>query len=147
MAVIIDVANAVVAALNAATFSRPVAAERRWQAEEELESLKDLKVAVIPVAVPSIEALDRSRLVREVEVDVVVQKKTADLAETDGLVALVEEIGNFLAMKRPTACPAAAWVGIASPVLCDPEHLRQYGLFTSVLALSYRVAGQDKTGA
>lgn len=47
MAVIIDIADAVVAQLNGTTFSQPLIAERHYQPRFELSEMTELKLSVV----------------------------------------------------------------------------------------------------
>ena len=141
MALITDIADAVVAELNGHTFSRPFTAVRYYRPVFDLAEMQSLHVSVVPKGL-AIERLDRSRNQHDLQVDIAVQQKlqSADNAEIDALVALVEEIADFFRLRRLAACPAAVWVQTANLPIYSPEHLEELRQFTSVLTLTFRVA-------
>ena len=141
MALITDIADAVVAELNAGTFSRPFAAARFYRPVFDLAEMQALHVSVVPKGL-AIERLDRSRNQHDLQMDIAVQQKlgSADNAEIDALVALVEEVADFFRLRRLAACPAAVWVRTDNVPIYAPEHLEELRQFTSVLTLTFRVA-------
>jgi hypothetical protein len=140
MAVITDIADALVAELNAATFSQPVNAERQYVPQFELPSMQTLHVTVAPKGVV-LSTLDRARGQGDYSLDLAVQRKltTADNPELDTLTNLVEEIIDHFRARRLDSFPAAAWLKTEVPALYAPEHMTELRQFTSVLTLTYRV--------
>lgn len=140
MPVITDLADAVVAELNGASFSQPVTAQRLYLPQFELPELQALHVTVVPKAV-LLASADRSRSQGDYSVDVAVQQKftTGDNAELDLLTGLTEEIGDHFRGRRLGSYPAAAWLKTEQKVLYAPEHIDELRQFTSVLTLTYRV--------
>jgi hypothetical protein len=138
MSTILDIADAVVASINAGTFAQPVQAERRYQPTFELPDLAELKVSVVPKAV-TITNATRTDGYFDCAVDIGVQKKIADDAEIDVLVSLVEELADHLRQKRLDSFPDAAFVSVANEPVFAPEHLDTQRVFTSVLTVTYRV--------
>src|SRR4051794_4002799 len=131
----IDIADAVVAALNTAangTFGQAFSAARAYRPQFDLVELKTLRVTVVPKAL-EITSLSRTANQNDVAVDVAVQKKVTvgDLAELDGLMALVEEIGDYFRFKRLPAFPTALWTKTENNPVYAPEHLEQKQVFTS----------------
>ena len=139
MSVVIDIADAVVGALNGHAFSVEFEAVREYRPLVDLADLKDLHVTVVPKGVTTVAA-DRSRVQQDVEVDVVVQQKldAGDNDELDGLMSLVEEIAGFLKFKRLEG-PGALWVKTTNDPIYAPDHVEQLRQFTSVLTVTYRV--------
>ena len=135
----VRVADAVTAALNAGTFSRPFTAQREYLPRYELKSLKDLKVTAVPKTV-AITTAARGQTQHDVSVDVAVQQKlqTVTDVEVDELMGLADEIADFFRFKR-LADPSAAWVGTEHEPIYAPEHLEQLRQFTSVMTLTFRV--------
>jgi len=133
----VQVAQAVTDALNANEFTVTFTAQRAALPAFTLEEMKDLHVTVVPREVAS-SVLDRTRDEQEVKVDVAVQKKvaSADVAEVDALLALVQEISDFLNRK---AMGDAAWKKTENKPVYAPEHLREKQQFTSVLTVTYRL--------
>lgn len=140
MSTVIDIADAVVARLNAGSFSQQFTAERKYQPVFGLPDLGTLRVSVVPRSV-SIEGGTRTASFFDCAIDVGVQKKVNpdQPAEVDGLMDLVEEIADHLRMQRLAEAPEAAWLSIANEPVFAPEHLDQERTFTSVLTVRYRV--------
>lgn len=140
MAVILDIADAVVAELNGHTFSQALTARRFYRPLFDLKDMAALHVSVVPKGV-TIERADRSRNQEDYQVDVAVQKKfsTGDAAELDPLMALVQEIADFFRLRRLAAYPGATWLKTENAPVYAPEHIDEYRQFTSVLTLAFRV--------
>ena len=143
---IIDIADAVVAALNAAAnpdppgepgFSQAFTATRKALPSFDLADLAGLHVTVVPKAV-DVSGATRSLSQHDFQIDVGVQKKLGtDLeAETAAMLALVDEIAAFLGRR---AMAGGAWVRSANEPVYSPEHLAEKRLFTSVLTVTYRL--------
>ena len=153
MSLIADIADAIVAELNAAAggFSQSFQAERHYLPLFDLEQMKDLHVTVVPKGVTVQPAgrtllqhdysIGRDRNQHDVQVDVAVQKRftTGDNAELDPLLTLVEEIADFFRLRRLASVPAAVWVRTEHAPVYAPEHMEQMRQFTSVITLTYRV--------
>jgi len=140
MAVITDVADAIVAELNAASLSLPLTAARHYVPSFELQDMKDLHVSVVPKGVV-ITKSDRSRNTNDFQIDVAVQKKfeKGDAAEIDPLVTLVEEIADFFRLRRLDSYPAAHWIKTEHAPIYAQEHWDELRQFTSILTLTFRV--------
>ena len=140
MAVITDIADAVLAELNGHTFSQPLVAVRHYRPIFDLAEMSALHVSVVPKAV-AIERLDRSRHQEDYQVDVAVQQKVeaVDNATLDALSGLVQEIADLFKNVRLAAYPGAACVGVRNEPIYAPEHLDELRQFTSVLTLTFRV--------
>lgn len=140
MSTTLELADAVVASLNATGFSLPFTAERKYQPVFELADLETVQVGVVPKSL-GITTAARNTGYYDVAVDIGVQKKVTveDDAELDGLMVLVEEIADHLRMKRLDTAPDAAWLSIANEPVFAPEHLEQWRQFTSILTVTYRV--------
>lgn len=138
MALLIDIADAVAAELNNAELSQEFTAEVNLKPEFELKDLKELKVTVVPKSL-KFSGATRQELAKEVQIDIGVQKKTADPEQLATLLQLVEEIAGVFDRKRLTQYPKAVCVGIENEPVYDPEHLRQLRQFTSVVTLKFRV--------
>lgn len=140
MSTVNQIAGAVVASLNAGSFSLPFTAERRYQPVFELSQLQELRVSVVPKSLTA-TAATRSDAFFDCAIDIGVQQKVnADDAETlDGLMHLVEEIGDHLRLHKLDAFPNAAWLAIENDPIFAPDHLEKERVFTSVLTVTYRV--------
>ena len=127
MTSILDVANAVVAALV------EEGAELSIAPDFELDELTQAKVLVVPV---SREVVPKSRAVCEVlykiEVGVLKRVKSADVSEC---VTLCEGLGHGLLRQTFADCVAT---GVEFPTLCDPEALRSRNLFIGVVMLNLK---------
>jgi len=140
MPLITQVAEAVVAELNATTFSQPITAIRSYLPRVELADLKTLKVTVVPSSV-TVVAASRSQTQRDVAIDVAVQKKLGQEQNVslDPLLALAEEIAEHFRAKRLDSFPGALCVKTEFKPIYAPEHIEQLRTFTSVLTLTFRV--------
>jgi hypothetical protein len=138
MAVILDIADAVVAQLNAATFSQPVTAVRHFQPKFELSEMTDLKVSVVPRSLAS-KSLDRNRDSFDYLIDVAVQQKTdMSQAALDALMTLVEEIADHFRTQPLTTYPNARCTEVKNEPVYALEHLDEFRQFTSVITLTFR---------
>jgi hypothetical protein len=140
-ATLIKVADAVLAQLTDNTFSLPFAAERAYLPRHSPQELKELTVTVVPSGWES-DFASRNLVRRDCTVQVGLQKKLTneDNAEIDPLVGLAHEIeAHFHELKRLPAVDAvlARVEGLAVPV--DDDDLDQRRIFTSILALTFRV--------
>ena len=143
MSLITSIADAVVTDLNGAaagTFAQTFTAARHYRPQFDLAELKTLRVSVVPKGI-AITGLMRSANQHDVSVDVAVQKKVnpADSAELDGLMTLVEQIADYLRLRRLTALPTALWTKTDNVPVYAPDHLEQKQVFTSVLTFTFRV--------
>lgn len=146
MSLVIDIADAVTAEINAApgspaTFSQTFTAVRKVLPVYELAELSDLKVTVVPKTV-EITGSTRSVSQYDIAVDIGVQKKlaaTPDIdAEVEALGTLVDEIAEYLRRRKLTGAPFAVWVNTVNEPVYAPEHLAEQRVFTSVLTVTYR---------
>ena len=106
-ATILAIADAVVAQLNATSFSRPLHAERHYLPQFELSEMTELRVSVVPRSVAS-KGLDRNRDSFDYQLDVAVQQKLDPTpGNLDALVALVETFrtGNKVGRQERSECP------------------------------------------
>jgi hypothetical protein len=138
MALLINIADTVATELNTAELSQEFTAKVNLKPEFELKDLKNLKVTVVPKSLKFSGAV-RQESAKEVQIDIGVQKKTADPDQLAALLQLVEEIAGVFDRKRLTEYQQAVCVGIENDPVYDPEHLRQYRQFTSVITLKFRV--------
>jgi hypothetical protein len=145
MAVLADIADAVVTALNGHTFTKPFTAVRSYRPVYTREEMKDLHVTVVPGGY-AMENLGRGQVQEDYTVEIAVQQapEATSNAALDPLVGLVEEIRDFfLANRRPAAMQNVICLRAAFAAGSDrgyaPEHLDQLQQFTSVLALTFRV--------
>ena len=140
MAVITDIADAVAAELNGHTFSQKFTAVRTYDTTLALQDAGTLHVTVVPKALTE-EVASRGADQVDYAIDVGVRKKPASVsnADLDPLVSLVEEIRAFFRRRRLAAYPGAVCIRTPIEPVFAPEHLREYGQFTSILSLTFRV--------
>lgn len=140
MAVIIDIADAVVATLNAAHLSRPLVAGRYYLPEFDLKDMDTLHVSVVPAELEE-EMADREQDFGEYTIHVAVQQRVGKLdnATLDGLMSLVEEIGDLFRHQRLPGYEQAQWQKSENRPIYDPKHLKEHGQFTSLLVLTFQV--------
>lgn len=142
---IIEVADAVVAALAGATFSQTLSARRRYIPRIDLKDAGTLFVTVVPKAIRT-EQATRSHVWKEFDVDVAVQKRLAadsdpekesGIAECDALMLLAEEVLDFFESGTLFAdCPLLPTPD--APLIYHPEHLQNDKVFTAVFTLSFK---------
>lgn len=137
---LLRVADAVVAALNAAALSLPFTAERHYQPVFDLAEMKDLHVTVVPRGV-EVSQTARGKGTFDYKVDVAVQKKfeKGDAAELDPLMELVGEVAEMFRAKRLEEFPEAVWVKTEHAPVYAQEHMQELRQFTSVMTLTFRV--------
>lgn len=145
MAMVIDIADAVAAELNAApagTFCAAFTAVRRVLPEFDLAELAELKVTVVPKAI-EINGATRAASHLDCQIDIGVQQKLGKDLDTEvaALCTLVEEIATYLRRRPLAGAPRAAWVRTQNDPVYAPDHLANERTFTSVLTLTYRSAG------
>ena len=140
MAAIIDIAEAVKEELNGGSFSQAFTAERHYQPTFELQEMKTLHVSVVPKDI-EMQLATRNSSQHDCRIDVAVQKKVSvgDMAELDELMGLAEELISFLSRRKLASVPNALWIRTANEPIFAQEHLEQFGQFTSILTLTYRM--------
>ncbi|GMV98444.1 MAG: hypothetical protein AMXMBFR83_27940 [Phycisphaerae bacterium] len=138
MALIADIAEAIVTALNGHTFSQPFTAARAYRPVFDLKDLEDLHVTVVPKGV-ELSTAGRGLAQSDLEIHIGVQKKLAssDSAEIDALLGLAQEIAEFI--RTTGRFGDAAWVKTENTPIYSAEHLGELRQFTSVLTLTLRV--------
>ena len=141
----IQIADAVPAALNAATLSQSFTAVRHYLPEFDLKEMETLHVSVVPAELDE-ETADRTRDRAEYKIHVAVQKRVAkqdppglDTAAIDALMQLVEEIDDLFRHKRLAGYEQAHWAKTENKPIYDPKHLKEHGQFTSLLVFTFRV--------
>jgi hypothetical protein len=145
MPIAIQIADAVVAALNLATLREPVTVKRFYLPEFDLKEMDSLHVSVVPAEMDE-EVADRSRDRAEYKIHVAVQKRVVrndppglDEAAIDALMQLVQEIDDLFRHKPLAAFPPASWAKTENRPIFDPKHLKDHGQFTSLLVFTFRV--------
>ncbi|MGD8453655.1 MAG: hypothetical protein PVJ57_17725 [Phycisphaerae bacterium] len=137
---IITLANAITVDLNGGTFEGRFVAQRGYRPVVELPDITGAIVTVVPASLKG-EVADRRSWFYDDRIYIGLLKKVdpEDLAELDGLMALVEEIGDHLIGSELAAFPEARCLAIENDPLFSPEHLEQRRQFTSLLTAVYRL--------
>jgi len=135
--VAVTVAEAVKDALNGHTFTESFTTTRTQLPEFQLKDMGTLHVTVVPRS-DAAELLDRRNDIHVVAVDVAIQQRleTVDNDTLDALLALVQEIADFLNRR---AMGDAIWTQTQNDPVYAPDHLRELRQFTSILRITYRV--------
>lgn len=143
MSLVIDIADAVAAELNAApegTFGKAFAARRVYLPEHGLTDA-ELDVMVVAKSIDTTIA-GRAMLQHDVSVDIAVLAKlpaeaSADAANLDALMDFVQAIASYLKFRQPGNLPVR-WLRAGVSPIYSQEHLRELRQFTSVLNVTYR---------
>jgi len=139
MGMIIEIADAVVAELASGEFSTVFTPQRLLAPVFDLAEMSDLQVTVVPKSI-DISASSRVSSNYDVEIDIGVQKKVADIeTEVAELCGFVEELAAFLRRRPLQGAQYAAWKSTENKPIYSVEHLHDKRTFTSILTLTYRV--------
>lgn len=135
---VLAVADGVAALLNEGHFSQPFTALRLYVPTFELQDMANLHISVVPAASTRTRA-SRATIECAATVAVTVQQRVADQASAtlDGLVALAEEIADFLA-ATPLADGSRAREVILDPVYAE-DLLIDLQQFSAVVQVIYPV--------
>lgn len=137
-ALLVEVADAVVAALNAATLSREFTAVRDWRPVETIEGLEDLSVTVVPRAAGGERASRAAdRAAYSVEVSVRQKPEGVTNADIDPLVLLCQEVADLFRGRPLEGMPALTCTGWAIDPVVGQEDLEQSRSFASLVALQF----------
>jgi len=140
---VIQIADAVVALLNAGEFDPEFEAKRRYLVDFKLQGeLDELRVSIVPRDDDERSAT-RHEQQHDYGIDIGVQKKVdpASTETLDELVAFVEAIHDHLAAPgtRRLASPIdAVLVAIKTDPIYAPDHLGERRVFTSIVRCTYR---------
>jgi hypothetical protein len=139
MAMILSIADAVVAELNGTSFSLPFMATRAYIPRFDLADMATLRVTVVPKGV-EITRGSRGKDQHDYRVDIGVQQKFADedADALDPLMGLVEQIADHFRGLVLETDPEAACVEVENGPVYAQEHMREGRLFTSILTLTFR---------
>lgn len=137
-AVIVEIADAVVADLNAHAFSRPFMAVRTYLPRYKLEDLADTQVSVVPKDDLGQRA-SRAQWQQDYKIDVAVQQKLGsnEQAQMDELLLLGQELTDYFKDRNPSGNHAVL-IECGYAPLFDPEHLEKHKTLTTVLNLTFR---------
>ena len=134
-----QIADALKASLNGASFSQPFTAERVWLVKFTLVQLAELKVSVVPGQV-TWQPMDRRRDDVRHAIDIAVQKRVdpSNNAQVDPLAALVQQIAHHCRALQLTAgagkvtCVERSTIPGAEAMVAK-EHLEDLRAFLGVL--------------
>jgi len=137
---LIEIADAVAAELNDASFDPPFTAVRAYVPTYDLTELADVKVTVVPRSL-TLAGGTRSKDAFEAVINVGVQQKvdTSDAPTLDALMGLTQEILDYLRNKRLDDLPEVLSISAEIAVAVSPEMLVEKRVFCSVLSFTYRV--------
>lgn len=137
-AAIVQLAEAVVADLNAATFSQSFTAQRSYLPRWKLEELATIRVTVVPKDDVG-ERASRAQWQEDYQLDVAIQQRLGanETAQMDALVLLGQELADYFKSRNP-AGDLATLVAVAFAPLFDPDHLEKHKTLTTVLNLTFR---------
>ncbi len=137
-AAIVQLADAVVADLNAATFSQAFTAQRSYLPRWKLEELATIRVTVVPKDDVG-ERASRAQWQEDYQLDVAIQQRLGanETAQMDALVLLGQELADYFKSRNP-AGDLATLVAVAFAPLFDPDHLEKHKTLTTVLNLTFR---------
>jgi len=140
-------AEAVAAAINAATLPIEVTAVVAWMPLADRAAASELACWVVPsTETPS--NLSRGQASYECEVFVALQKAAANEAEIGELAAALELIGDSLLRKSLTVDGGtAAFVSMRIDPVLDLDHWNRLKQYTGVLRLTYRLVVFSGGGA
>lgn len=148
-AVVVELADAVVTALNGESFSQEFTSARKYRPVFDLKDLTTLTVTVVARSV-EVSLATRDMLAERYAVDVAVQKQLSASADSDeetaaivtaadALMLLVEEIRDFLVLAEITLTGSvlAKCLEVRNTPVYDPEHFDKHRCFTSVVIATY----------
>lgn len=140
MSRVIDLADALVTALNTQTWTIPATAKREYRPVFDMKDMKNLRISVVPRNVEATMA-DRTSALHKIQIDVGLQKKLVlqDLTEIDNLMDVVQEVEDFVRSERSIG--SGAWTETSNSPIFSQEHMADYRQFTSVLTFSFRLMG------
>jgi hypothetical protein len=144
-ATILDIADAVVAALNGATLSQTFVAERFYVPVKDLQrDLGSLKVLVVPKSL-ALVPVSRNSDDHTYLIDIAIQKRISKdaltniqkKAECDPLVRLMEEIVDLFRGKALAGQAGVSCMKAENPWVFDPGSLDEEGTFLSLATLHF----------
>jgi hypothetical protein len=140
---IVDITTAIAAELAGHQFGKLMVVERTYEPEHGLEELRTARLIVVPrsdkTSVATREA-DQS----DYEIDIAIQAKLAKqgaelTTEIDGWMAVADQVKRFVNRLRPSTATGAKVVQVVNKPIYDWDHLRNSGVFTSVITATVRV--------
>lgn len=130
---VVDVADAIVAVLNAASLSRNFTAVRRHTHNIDRTTLQTVRVLVVPKA-DLTRKTTRGMIRREIDVDVAILAPATDEYDAERLMDFVEEIKDELEGDQMAS---ADWVQHDNDPVYSVDNIDGLQQFTSVVTESY----------
>lgn len=147
MAVIADLADAVVTAINAGSYSQTFTAVRRNHVAYELSDMATLHVTVVPQTISAADAA-RGKRAFDYAIGVGVQIRLSrdsagELLNTaiDPYLTLCEEIDDVLEAARTLSLADGTqchWLSSEQSPLFVRQHLDEWNQFTAIVTHTYR---------
>lgn len=144
-AMVLEIADAVVTAINAATaFTLPAPAARAYYVPVfDVKDLTALRVVVVPRDL-SLAPANRHADDYTYNIDVGIQVRADGTpAQTDPYMLLAEQVVDVFRGK-PLGTTGATCTGAANAPIFDPGHLDQHGVFTSVITLTFTLPARAR---
>lgn len=141
-ATVVELADAVVAAINSASLPEPLPFKRRFIHLWELEDGEDIKASVIPRSDDGGALASRSDMRHEYAVDVAVSRRVAGVDDEwiEKLLLATEMVDDLFRFNRITLINASGMefrpINRQSTFL-DPEQLHDRKLFTFISKLTF----------
>ena len=140
----VEIADALVTAINAVTWSPTLTAVRRYAPVRSLEDEDCLGVTVLPFETANPSLIDRRPIVREeITVSINVQKEVTGPDcndEIDPLTKLVQDIADFCRNRKTEAIDDDVTVAfMAAEIAFDFLSLRDPVVFTGWTNLTYKI--------
>jgi len=137
-AVIVQIADAIVADLNDQDFSLEFTAERTYLPRYKTEDLEQVRVSVVPKDDVGQRA-SRAQWQQDYKIDLAIQQKLGDdeQAQMDALILLGQELADYF-KEQNLAGNLAVLTECGYAPLFDPEHLEKHKTLTTVLNLTFR---------
>ncbi|MDD5503347.1 MAG: hypothetical protein PHH26_07805 [Candidatus Thermoplasmatota archaeon] len=135
----VQVADAVVTALNAGEFTREFTAVRAFLPYFTSAQLATVQVSVVPGGIEMTPVTRANTLdVLSVDIGVIKNVDPGDGDEINNLINFVHEIIEYMRGLKLTAQPNASWFKTAVDPLYSEEQLSQNKCFMSILTVSYK---------
>lgn len=138
---LIEIADAIVTALNAADLSQALVFERDFLAEFQISEIASLHGKVVPRS-DSREMGSASVDNATVAIDIAVAKRLRpgahnDRAEIDGLIDFCEEIKAVLNRQRLAGAENAVCIALAQEAPYSSDHLAEMRVFITVITATF----------
>lgn len=145
MSLLVDIADALVAELNAQAWGEPFTAVRSYHpqyslsADEGGSTLDTLRVTVVPGGIEG-QKLTREHYQKTLKTDIAIQKVARTDAARDGLMDLAENIlDHLLGIVTATGNTVCKITDVQNTPAWAPEHMAQADVFTSLITVTCEV--------